>query len=143
MSTYEKALKKLEQVEKLWSINVVSTGVEEYLHVPKINDWRQVPTNIASMGVLSSSVDSDESPKELVFLPKGAEIKAHMHPGILEDIMVIDGTVHYKIFNGDKVIEKGVVNKFTRFKVQGHYMHTVFTTLTNAYMIITFSEYEV
>jgi len=138
----KKAVQALENLEKK-ILGIDMKGEEmQYQHIPMYNVWRPFPPKMASEGVMSSSVYSSGEMREIVYIPEGGHVKPHQHPGVRETIISIQGIIFYKLYESDQyseVIEEGVINCFETLEIKSGEMHYIFTTETDAYMIITWN----
>lgn len=133
-----KAMEVLTNVERSLKCLKIKLESSKYVHVPVINVWRPAHKSIATEGVLSSSIDSKDYIKELIYMPIGSKTMPHIHKGVMQKIVVISGIIEYTLYEDEttnKIKKKGILKEFEDVTFSGDEMHYVFTTLTNAYIL--------
>lgn len=137
--TVEKAIAALDRTEaRLSKLKISLQENDKYEHTTLVNVWRPAPSNIASKGVLSSSVDDKDIIKELIYMPIGSHTRPHSHKGVSQKIVVVSGIVEYVIYNDEdetSIKERGILKEFEKVNIDGKDTHFVFTTITNAYLL--------
>jgi len=107
------------------------------------NYWLPMPTNLASKGVLMTSLTPPHTnpSHSIVFIPIGGHVKPHWHKGDTEVIRVISGVVHYKLYaTGDyqSILTQGTLSEGMEVSIEPLRSHYVFTSDNDAYLRVTF-----
>lgn len=132
----------LDNVEQKFLNMKSATASEDIL--TKQNVPRPLPKSMASQGVLITSLvpDNVNLIKNLVFIPKGGEVKHHFHEEHEELITVWIGCVNYSIhkINESEAIKEGELCAGDSLFINPKLMHYVFTTKVESYMQVEFKK---
>ena len=107
------------------------------------NVFTSLPRSMASLGVVITSMTPNnvKDIKNLVFIPKGGEIKPHFHTDHEEIITVLSGCVNYKMYKTDAykvVTEEGTICLGDQIIIDPNLTHYVFTTDEESYLQVEF-----